>query len=146
MGDWSNLWLGEHGAAWANPFADLSAKIAAALQPIAPRIEHVGSTAVQGLAAKPVVDLDVVLASSVDLPKAIGFLAALGYVHQGDLGVKGREAFHSPHNIPATETHIQKVNRPSSEPRSGQSALRIKVLELLLVSVPLRLNAMGRLG
>jgi GrpB-like predicted nucleotidyltransferase (UPF0157 family) len=74
----------------------LSVTIAGALRSIAPRIEHIGSTAVQGLAAKPIIDLDIVLASSVDLPEAIRLLAALGYVHQGDLGVEGREAFRWP--------------------------------------------------
>jgi GrpB-like predicted nucleotidyltransferase (UPF0157 family) len=90
------LLICDYDPAWPGLFADLSAKIAAALQSIALRIEHVGSTAVLGLAAKPIIDLDVVLASSVDLPKAIHLLAALGYVHEGDLGVKGREAFRWP--------------------------------------------------
>ncbi|MGC1520212.1 MAG: GrpB family protein, partial [Steroidobacteraceae bacterium] len=81
--DADQLVVCDYDPAWAGLFADLSAKIAAALRPIALRIEHVGSTAVQGLAAKPIIDLDVVLASSVDHPKAIHLLAALGYVHEG---------------------------------------------------------------
>jgi len=86
----------DYNPAWANQFADLSARIVASLQSIVLRIEHVGSTAVPGLAAKPIVDMDVVLPSSVDLPRAIRLLADLGYVHEGDLGVSGREAFRCP--------------------------------------------------
>jgi GrpB-like predicted nucleotidyltransferase (UPF0157 family) len=52
-----------------------------------------GSTAVPGLAAKPIIDLDVVLASPADLPEAIGRLSRIGYIHEGDLGITGREAF-----------------------------------------------------
>jgi GrpB-like predicted nucleotidyltransferase (UPF0157 family) len=60
------------------------------------RVEHIGSTAVPNLAAKPIIDLDVVLASEKDLPEAIRLLAGLGYVHEGDLGIGGREAFRWP--------------------------------------------------
>jgi GrpB-like predicted nucleotidyltransferase (UPF0157 family) len=56
-------------------------------------VEHVGSTAVPGLAAKPIVDLDLVIPSREALPIAVSRLAGLGYRHQGDLGVSGREAF-----------------------------------------------------
>jgi GrpB-like predicted nucleotidyltransferase (UPF0157 family) len=91
-----DLVICDYNPAWADQFAHLAARIVASLQSIVLRIEHVGSTAVQGLAAKPIIDLDVVLASSADLPDAIRRLAALGYVHEGDLGVNGREAFRCP--------------------------------------------------
>ena len=55
-----------------------------------------GSTAVPGLVSKPVVDLDVVVAFAADVPGAIERLAALGYAHEGDLGVPEREAFRWP--------------------------------------------------
>ena len=56
-------------------------------------IEHVGSTSVPGLAAKPIIDIDVVIPSRDDLPSAVMRLALLGYRHEGDIGVPGREAF-----------------------------------------------------
>jgi GrpB-like predicted nucleotidyltransferase (UPF0157 family) len=59
-------------------------------------IEHVGSTAVPGLAAKPIIDIDVVLISATDFSRVIAKLAAAGYEHRGDLGVAGREAFRAP--------------------------------------------------
>ena len=59
-------------------------------------VEHVGSTAVPGLAAKPIIDLDIVIASETDLPRVIFLLGELGYVHLGDLGIDGREAFGRP--------------------------------------------------
>lgn len=81
---------------WPLRYENLAAKLRAVLGNIVLRIEHVGSTAVRGLAAKPVVDLDVVVGSPNDLETAILKLAQFGYVHEGDLGVQGREAFRAP--------------------------------------------------
>jgi GrpB-like predicted nucleotidyltransferase (UPF0157 family) len=58
----------------------------------------VGSTAVPNLAAKPIIDIDVLLASETSLPDAIERLARIGYIHQGDLGILEREAFRAPDN------------------------------------------------
>jgi GrpB-like predicted nucleotidyltransferase (UPF0157 family) len=44
---------------WPDRFEDIRARLAAALGPTALRIDHVGSTAVPGLAAKPVIDVQV---------------------------------------------------------------------------------------
>jgi GrpB-like predicted nucleotidyltransferase (UPF0157 family) len=83
----------DYDPAWPALFAALRAPVAAALQEIAVAIEHVGSTAVPGLAAKPIIDLDVALRTEADLPAAIERLARLGYAYEGDLGVPGRTAF-----------------------------------------------------
>lgn len=45
------------------------------------RIEHFGSTAVPGLAAKPVIDILIGVSSKGDWPKMVQPLAVLGYVH-----------------------------------------------------------------
>lgn len=55
--------------------------------------EHIGSTAVPGLAAKPVIDLDVVVADQAAEAVAIDALTAAGWQHEGDLGIAGRAAF-----------------------------------------------------
>ncbi|MGB4439996.1 MAG: GrpB family protein [Sedimentibacter sp.] len=56
-------------------------------------IEHVGSTSVEGLSAKPIIDIDIVIKdySAFELVKEK--LALIGYVHDGNLGIKDREAF-----------------------------------------------------
>ena len=78
---------------WPKLFETLRSRLAAVLHELVDSIEHVGSTSVPGLAAKPIIDVDVLLRSSSDLPLVIRKLAELGYEHQGDLGVSGREAF-----------------------------------------------------
>lgn len=83
---------------WPERFAEISARVMAALGPTANRIEHVGSTSVPGLAAKPIIDIDVVVDSESQIGKVIELLAEIGYIHQGDLGITGREAFKTPAN------------------------------------------------
>ena len=88
----------EYDKSWPRQFETLRSRIAIALSEMAAAIEHVGSTAVPGLAAKPIIDLDVLLFSAGDLPSVIARLASLGYEHRGDLGIAGREAFRAPLN------------------------------------------------
>ena len=78
---------------WPRMFEEMREVIAPKLGSLALRIEHVGSTSVPGLAAKPILDIDVVLPDQHRVASAISVLAELGYAHQGDLGVPGREAF-----------------------------------------------------
>lgn len=81
---------------WPAMFITLATRVRACLSGIVLRVEHVGSTAVPGLAAKPIIDLDVVVPSAREIPLAIERLATIGYVHEGDLGLEGREAFRWP--------------------------------------------------
>lgn len=85
--------IADYDPHWPQLFEMLRSRIAAALGELAISIEHVGSTAVPGLAAKPIIDIDVLLRSTSDLPVVIRKLGYMGYEHRGDLGVSGREAF-----------------------------------------------------
>ena len=69
-------------------------------------IEHVGSTAVPGLAAKPIVDIDVVVPSSPDIPDAVCRLESGGSIHRDDLGIPGREAFDVPPDLPYHHLYV----------------------------------------
>jgi GrpB-like predicted nucleotidyltransferase (UPF0157 family) len=96
----------DYDPSWPDNFLKLTAKVKAALGPLVVTVEHIGSTAVPGLAAKPIIDLDAVLASTTDLPEAIQLLARIGYVHEGDLGIAGREAFRSPAGEPRHHLYV----------------------------------------
>jgi GrpB-like predicted nucleotidyltransferase (UPF0157 family) len=100
---------------WPDLFAELRAPVAAALGDLAVAVEHVGSTAVPGLSAKPIIDIDVVVPSVTDIPEAIARLARLGYVHRGDLGIASREAFISPAGTP--KHHLYLCSSDSEELR-----------------------------
>ena len=82
-----------YDAAWKTEFEKIKKEIENALGDLAICIEHVGSTAVEGLSAKPCIDIDVVIRDASDLDATVAALARIGYVHEGDLGIKGREAF-----------------------------------------------------
>ena len=86
----------DYDPTWPETFEDLKASVAAALGDAVVAIEHVGSTSVPGLAAKPIIDMSIVVDSADNVPGAIEMLATLGYRHLGDLGIGGREAFENP--------------------------------------------------
>jgi hypothetical protein len=75
---------------WPRLFETIKASIWGAVADVALSVEHVGSTSVPGLAAKPIIDVDVVVAEC-DLAAGIKRLTALGYAHRGDLGIPQRE-------------------------------------------------------
>jgi GrpB-like predicted nucleotidyltransferase (UPF0157 family) len=90
---------------WPRIFHQLRDQIWPSVRDVAVAIEHVGSTSVPGMAAKPVIDMDVVIATVADLPSLKLRLGSLGYEHRGNLGVNDREAFLSPVNLPSHHLH-----------------------------------------
>jgi GrpB-like predicted nucleotidyltransferase (UPF0157 family) len=106
---------------WLALFETLRAEVAGALGDLALAVEHVGSTAVPGLAAKPIIDIDVLLRSASDLSVCMERLAALGYEHRGDLGIPEREAFAA---LPGRPTHHLYVCPPESREFRRHVALR----------------------
>ena len=68
-------------------------ELSSTLGQLAMRIEHVGSTSVEGLSAKPIIDIDVVISDYAVFEEVVSALKAIGYQHEGDLGIAGREAF-----------------------------------------------------
>ncbi|SCW44386.1 GrpB domain, predicted nucleotidyltransferase, UPF0157 family [Lachnospiraceae bacterium C10] len=77
---------------WKQDFIDIKTELSQALGELAISIEHVGSTSVKGLAAKPIIDIDVVVTKE-RINDAILALKNIGYIHEGNLGIPGREAF-----------------------------------------------------
>ena len=67
-------------------------------------IQHVGSTAVPGLAAKPIIDIAAAVASLTDVPRCRPLLIALGYLDRGDRGRKGGYVFVK-ERAPEVRTH-----------------------------------------
>ena len=79
--------------AWKAAFEEIKREIEGAIGDLILGVEHVGSTSVEGMSAKPCIDIDVVIRDDSVLPEVVRRLAAIGYLHEGDLGIKGREAF-----------------------------------------------------
>ena len=83
----------KYDAAWAQDFRQIEQELKEALGDLALRIEHVGSTSVKGLSAKPIIDIDIVIPDYSRFDAVVGALEKIGYIHEGDLGIPGREAF-----------------------------------------------------
>ena len=95
-----NIVIREYDPAWQKLFEVLCERLLDVLGGLTVAVEHVGSTAVPGLAAKPVVEIDAVVPSAEDVPLAVERLERAGYQHEGDLGIPGREAFEPPVDTP----------------------------------------------
>lgn len=127
--------------AWPHFFGAMRERLQDLLVGSEALIEHVGSTAVPGLAAKPIVDIDVVVPSSHDIPDAVRRLESGGYIHRGDLGIPGREAFDVPADLPyhhlyvvaaGTKPHLDHVllrdylrSHPDAAERYGRRKLEV---------------------
>jgi len=98
----------DYDPAWPGYFESLRAEYAAAMVaagiPVV-AIEHVGSTSVPSLAAKPIIDVDIVV-QAADVAAASGVLISLGFTPLGDLGIPQRWAFSAPARLPRTNTYV----------------------------------------
>jgi GrpB-like predicted nucleotidyltransferase (UPF0157 family) len=86
----------DYDPSWPDRFERLRTGIWPSIAGVATTIEHVGSTSVRGLAAKPIIDMTIVVPDAEAMRTVIERLATIGYRHRGDLGVPGREAFDRP--------------------------------------------------
>lgn len=77
---------------WPKWYETIRSRIEPQLVGVACSFEHVGSTAIPGMTAKPVIDIDIII-KRTDFAAVRDRLARLGYVHQGDKGLPDREAF-----------------------------------------------------
>ncbi|MCL8251240.1 GrpB family protein [Aeromicrobium fastidiosum] len=98
----------EHDSAWAVRFEEERARVVAALGDRALAVEHIGSTSVPGLAAKPIVDIDLTVADPADEDAYVPDLEAAGYV------LRVREPGHRMLRTPERDVHLH-VCAPGSE-------------------------------
>ena len=82
-----------YDATWKSDFETIRRELEAAIGDLILGIEHVGSTSVEGMSAKPCIDIDVVIRDYTVFDVVVEKLAAIGYIHEGDLGIRDREAF-----------------------------------------------------
>lgn len=83
----------EYDPNWKVEFKKIEIELVSVLSDCVMGIEHVGSTAVEGLAAKPVIDIDVIIKDYNSFEFVKDRLAQLNYIYEGDLGIKDRQAF-----------------------------------------------------
>jgi GrpB-like predicted nucleotidyltransferase (UPF0157 family) len=98
----------EYDPIWPQRFERLRCEYADAMAAVGVQvlaIEHVGSTSVPGLAAKPVIDIDIVVAEE-QVAAASQVLIGLGFEPEGELGIPLRWAFKEPERLAGTNTYV----------------------------------------
>ncbi|MEQ8992652.1 MAG: GrpB family protein [Pseudomonadales bacterium] len=112
-------YIREYQISWVDDFKEIARFLESCL-PDGVRIHHVGSTSVQGMPAKDIIDVDIECPRG-SMVRIIARLAEAGYEHEGDLGVTTREAFRPcdqtaashlrPHHLYACETESPELGR-----------------------------------
>jgi GrpB-like predicted nucleotidyltransferase (UPF0157 family) len=101
--------------AWPERFAWLGAELRRALGGAAVRIDHIGSTAVPGLAAKPVIDIQISVASFDPLEAFRAPLEALGYAYRADNTERTKRYFREPAGSSRTHIHVRRAGSFSEQ-------------------------------
>lgn len=83
----------DYNEAWPRHFNEVKAYLEEVLGQDVRSVEHVGSTAVEGLPSKPTVDIHLAVPDAEAMRRVMDALATMGYVHDGDHGIPGCEAF-----------------------------------------------------
>lgn len=78
---------------WIKDFNDIKNEIDKGLQGLTYTIEHIGSTSVPDLDSKPIIDIDIIYSKQLDFEKIKSKLLKIGYYHNGNQGIEGRDVF-----------------------------------------------------
>ena len=104
-----------YDVAWKTAFEKIINEIEAEIGDLIIGIEHVGSTSVEGMSAKPCIDIDVIIKDYSVFGEVVRKLGAIGYIHEGDLGIKDREAFKYADKPHLMTHHLYVCPRDSEE-------------------------------
>lgn len=85
--------LAPHEERWHELFAEEAGRLRAAAGEHVVAVEHVGSTAVCGLDAKPIIDIAVAVREIADAGRCVAPLRRIGYEYRGEQGIPGRHYF-----------------------------------------------------
>jgi GrpB-like predicted nucleotidyltransferase (UPF0157 family) len=83
----------EYKESWIEDFNEIKKVITEVLTDLPVSIEHIGSTAIPKLAAKPIIDIDIVYAENAAFDEIKIRLGKIGYYHAGNQGIPDREVF-----------------------------------------------------
>jgi GrpB-like predicted nucleotidyltransferase (UPF0157 family) len=89
----TNMLIQPYHTEWSLQFERIQLELTATLQGLDHTIEHVGSTAVPGLAAKAIIDIDIVYPPKTAFEAIRSQLLGIGYYHNGGQGIAEREVF-----------------------------------------------------
>jgi GrpB-like predicted nucleotidyltransferase (UPF0157 family)/RimJ/RimL family protein N-acetyltransferase len=96
----------QYNPQWPSHFEQIKSELESHLTSVSIiSIEHVGSTSVPGLAAKPIIDIDIIVTRE-NVQPAIDALVKHGFTYLGELGIIDRHAIRDPNQSPARNIYI----------------------------------------
>ena len=101
--------------AWPTRFAELGRELRTGLGAVALRIDHIGSTSVPGLAAKPIIDIQVSVAEFEPLAAYRLPLERLGFVYRAGNPERTKRYFREPPGRPRTHVHVRRAGSFSEQ-------------------------------
>lgn len=109
-----NIIVVSYDPGWEEEFKKIKNELVTILGDSVYAIEHVGSTSVPGLCAKPIIDIDIVIEKEM-FESVKEKLKSIGYYHIGNLGIDGREAFKYEDKLHLMEHHLYVCYKDSEE-------------------------------
>jgi GrpB-like predicted nucleotidyltransferase (UPF0157 family) len=100
---------------WPRLFHELGGTLRSALGDVAVRIDHIGSTAVPGLAAKPIIDVQVSVRAFQPLGAFKQPLELLGYIYRADNTERTKRYFREPPGSRRTHIHVRRAGSFSEQ-------------------------------
>jgi GrpB-like predicted nucleotidyltransferase (UPF0157 family) len=100
---------------WPALFARTARALRVALGDVPSRIDHIGSTAVPGLAAKPVIDIQISVPALEPVSRYRGALESLGYVFREDNEERTKRYFRERPGQPRTHVHVRRAGSWSEQ-------------------------------
>jgi GrpB-like predicted nucleotidyltransferase (UPF0157 family) len=105
----------DYDVRWPALFAERAAAMRERLGDVALRIDHIGSTAVPGLAAKPIIDVQISVASFEPLDAFRAPLEGLGYVFRADNRERTKRYFREAPGTRRTHVHVRRAGSFSEQ-------------------------------
>jgi GrpB-like predicted nucleotidyltransferase (UPF0157 family) len=113
MGD--RVEIVDYDPAWPTEFTALGRRLREALGDVAVRIDHIGSTSVPGLAAKPVIDVQISVRSFEPLDAFKAPLEGIGLVHRADNPELTKRYFREAPGSRRTHVHVRELGSFSQQ-------------------------------
>ena len=112
------IYLEPHNPEWANRAEQIAAEVAGLLGPLLVRWEHIGSTSIPGIQAKPVIDLLPLVTSVEEVDALQGAFEDAGFYWYGEFGLPGRRYVNRDDPVTGdrvTNVHIYAITNPEVE-------------------------------
>jgi GrpB-like predicted nucleotidyltransferase (UPF0157 family) len=94
---------------WRDEFSQIGSHLRRALGALAIRVDHIGSTSIEGLAAKPIIDVQVSVDMLEPMGRYLSSMKALGYVWREDNSERTKRYFREAPGSRRTHIHVRKA-------------------------------------